>query len=85
MTLQASFVTPFIVDYAHEHPWVWALEILPVYDAIGRLKSHAHWQTDVIAGWALGTGIGYWSAKRQVPLSVQLLPGGISVGLSKRF
>jgi len=85
VTLQASFVTPFIVDYAREHPWVWGLEILPVYDAIGRLKSHAHWQTDVIAGWALGTAVGYWSAKRQVPLSVRILPGGISVGLSKRF
>jgi hypothetical protein len=85
VTLQASFVTPFIVDYAGEHPWVWALELLPIYDATARLKSHAHWQTDVIAGWALGTGVGYWSAKRQIPLSVQILPGGFSVGLSKRF
>jgi membrane-associated phospholipid phosphatase len=85
VTLQASFVTPFIVDYAHEHPWIWALEILPVYDAAARLKSHAHWQTDVIAGWVLGSGVGYWSAQRQIPLSVKLLPGGLSVGLYKRF
>lgn len=85
VTLQASFVTPFIVDYAHDHPWIWGLEILPVYDGIARLKSHAHWQTDILAGWALGTGVGYWSAKRQIPLSVQILPGGFSVGLSKRF
>jgi membrane-associated phospholipid phosphatase len=85
VTLQASFVTPFIVDYAHDHPWVWALEILPVYDATARLKSHAHWQTDVIAGWLLGSGAGYWSARREIPLSVQVLPRGFSVGLSKRF
>jgi PAP2 superfamily len=85
VTLQASFVTPFIVDHAREHPWVWALELLPIYDATARLKSHVHWQTDVIAGWALGTGVGYWSAKRQIPLSVQILPGGVSVGISKRF
>ncbi len=85
VTLQASFVTPFIVDYAHDHPWIWALEILPVYDAAARLKSHAHWQTDVIAGWVLGSGVGYWSAQRQIPLSVKLLPGGLSVGISKRF
>jgi hypothetical protein len=85
VTLQASFVTPFIVDYAKDRPWIWALEILPVYDAIARLKSHAHWQTDVIAGWALGTGVGYWSAKRQTPISVEILPGGLSIGLSKRF
>ncbi len=85
VTLQASFVTPFIVDYWREHPWVFALEALPVYDAVARLKSQAHWQTDVIAGWALGTGVGYWSTTRAIPISVQILPGGLSVGFSKRF
>src|SRR5581483_7470893 len=38
VTLQASFVTPFIVNYAHDHPWIWAMEILPAYDAAARLK-----------------------------------------------
>ncbi len=85
VTLQASFVTPFIVNYSAQHPWIWALEILPVWDAYARLKSQAHWQTDVIAGWALGTGVGYWSTTRGTPLSVQILPGGLSVGFSKRF
>jgi hypothetical protein len=85
VTLQASFVTPFIFDYQRAHPWIWALELLPIYDAAARLKSHAHWQSDVIAGWALGTGVGYWTTTRRVPLSVQILPGGISIGLSKRF
>jgi undecaprenyl-diphosphatase len=85
VTLQASFVTPFIANYAAEHPWVWSLEILPVYDALARMKSQAHWQTDVIAGWALGTAVGYWSTTRQVPLSVQFLPKGVSVGYYKRF
>ena len=85
VTLQASFVTPFIVDYWREHPWVFALEALPVYDAVARLKSQAHWQTDVIAGWALGTGVGYWSTTRAIPISVQILPGGLSVGFSRRF
>jgi membrane-associated phospholipid phosphatase len=85
VTLQASFVTPLIVNYAHDRPWIWALELLPIYDATARLKSHAHWQTDVIAGWVLGTGVGYWSTTRRIPLSVQILPGGLSVGISKRF
>ena len=85
VTLQASFVTPFIVDYARQNPWVWSLEALPIYDAIARLKSQAHWQTDVIAGWALGTGVGYWSTTRATPLSVQILPGGLSIGFYKRF
>jgi len=85
VTLQASFVTPFIVNYGRQDPWIWALELLPLYDAIARLKSQAHWQTDVIAGWALGSGVGYWSTTRAVPLAVQILPGGLSIGFSKRF
>jgi membrane-associated phospholipid phosphatase len=85
VTLQASFAAPFIANYGRQDPWVWALEILPLYDAFARLKSQAHWQTDVIAGWALGTAVGYWSTTRATPLSVQLLPGGLSVGFSKRF
>jgi hypothetical protein len=85
VTLQASFVTPIIVHYAKENPWIWTLEALPIYDSIARLKSHAHWQTDVIAGWALGSAIGYWSTTRQTPISVQILPRGFSVGVSKRF
>jgi PAP2 superfamily len=85
VALQASFVTPLIANYRKDTPWIWALEILPLYDSIARLKSQAHWQTDVIAGWALGSGVGYWSASRKIPISVQVLPGGVSVGLSKRF
>lgn len=85
VTLQASFVTPLIVHYARENPWIWGLEVLPLYDAFARLKSQAHWQTDVIAGWALGTGIGYWTSTWKTPLTVRVLPGGLSIGLSKRF
>jgi membrane-associated phospholipid phosphatase len=85
VTLQASFVTPLIVNYAKQNPWIWGLEVLPAYDAIARMKSQAHWQTDVIAGWALGTGIGYWTATWKTPLVVRVLPRGVSVGLSKRF
>jgi len=85
VTVQAAFVTPFIVDYAHDHPWVWGLELLPIYDGIARLKSQAHWQTDVLAGWALGTGVGYWAARRETPLFVQILPHGVTVGVMKHF
>lgn len=86
VTLQAGFVTPIILDEAARgHPWIWALELLPLYDGIGRLKQQAHWQSDVLAGWAVGTASGYWAAHRDTPLSVQILPGGISVGLQKRF
>lgn len=85
VTLQASFVTPLIINYQKQDPWIWALAALPVYDAIARLKSQAHWQTDVIAGGLLGAGFGYWATTRETPLFVQILPRGISVGFRKRF
>jgi PAP2 superfamily len=85
VTLQASFVTPFIVNYGRRNPWVWALELLPAYDAVARMKGQAHWQTDVLAGWALGTAVGYWSTTWKTPIFVQILPHGFSVGFSKRF
>jgi undecaprenyl-diphosphatase len=85
VTLQASFVTPFIAHYAATNPWVWSLELLPLYDSAARLKSRAHWQSDVLAGWALGSAIGYWSATRSTPLLVEVLPHGLTIGFSKRF
>jgi hypothetical protein len=85
VTLQASVVTPFIVNYAADNPWVWALEALPAYDAMARVKNQAHWQTDVLAGWALGTAFGYWSAKRNSPLFLQVMPDGIAVGIRTKF
>ena len=85
VTVQASFVTPLIVNYAHGNPWVWSLEVLPLYTGIARLKNQAHWQSDVIAGWALGTAVGYWSTRREVPFSVQILPRGLTVGISRSF
>ena len=85
VTLQASFVTPFIVTYADRQPWVWALEILPAYDAVGRVKQGAHWQTDVIAGWALGTAFGYFAAKNKSPFVLTILPHGFMVGLHSSF
>jgi undecaprenyl-diphosphatase len=85
VTLQANFVTPLIVKDAAQDPWVWALESLPVYDGIARMKSQAHWRSDVLAGWALGTATGLWAARRETALSVQLLPRGLTVGFSRWF
>lgn len=85
VTLQASFVTPFILHYRHRYPWIWAAELLPVYDAYGRLKSQGHWQSDVLAGWILGTAFGYWASRRKIPLLVEVLPHAVSVGFYKEF
>ncbi len=85
VTLQASFVTPIILNHSERDPWVWLLEALPVYDGVARMKSQAHWQSDVLAGWALGTAAGYWAVKRQVPLFVKWLPHGAAIGISTKF
>jgi len=85
VTLQASFVTPFIVNYGRRYPLVWALELLPAYDAMARMKAQAHWQTDVLAGWALGTAVGYFATTWNTPLFVQILPHGLTVGFARRF
>ena len=49
------------------------------------MKTHGHWQTDVLAGAALGTAVGYWASQRHRSLLVSWLPGGFSVGYVKHF
>jgi membrane-associated phospholipid phosphatase len=85
VTAVTAVVTPFMVRYGSEHPAVYALAALPVYDAIARMKTHGHWQTDVLAGAALGGAVGYWASQRQHSLLVGWLPGGFSVGYVKHF
>lgn len=85
VTLVASAVTPFVVRYGAEHPAVYALELLPLYDSIARVKVRGHWQSDVLVGWALGTGFGIWSARTDHPVILSWLPGGFQVGIVRRF
>lgn len=86
VTEVSSIVTPFILEYRHDNPAVYALELLPVYDGIARMKLQAHWQSDVLAGFALGTGFG-WIMHRNpdTPYILSVMPHGIYVGISKRF
>lgn len=81
----SAAVTPFIVNYGDEHPAVYALAVLPAYDAVARMKVHAHWQSDVLVGALVGTGVGLWAAHRDSPLIVGWLPGGFSVGYVHHF
>src|SRR5436190_13385254 len=76
----SGIVTPYIFEYAHDHPSVWTLELLPAYDAIARVRVGAHWQTDVLAGWALGTATGYLAWRHESPVIVGILPHGFNVG-----
>jgi undecaprenyl-diphosphatase len=80
-----SIITPFVLEYRKDHPAIYALEVLPVYTAIGRLKVQAHWQTDVIAGFAIGTAWGVLARRRENPLILNLLPDGVEIGWRKRF
>ena len=81
----SAAVTPYILEYQHDHPWIWALELLPAYDAAARIKSQAHWQTDVLAGWAIGGAIGYYAHTVNSPWSLGLMPHGVQVGFRTRW
>ena len=78
-------VTPFILEYGSDHPAVWGLALIPVFDGVARVRSQAHWQTDVLASWIIGAGIGYYAHSRQTSLSVGILPGGFTVGWKTKF
>jgi undecaprenyl-diphosphatase len=81
----ASAVTPFVLEYGAEHPAVYALELLPAYVAVGRVKVQAHWQSDVLAAFALGTAVGYYAHGRSSSLSVGILPGSVTIGWRTKF
>lgn len=85
VTFVSAAITPFVLEYGEEHPAVYALELLPAYDAIARMKVGGHWQTDVLAGFALGTAAGYLAHQRDNPWLLGVLPGGFAVGLKVRF
>jgi len=80
-----AIVTPFIAEYGQDHHAVWVLAALPLYDGMARMKSQAHWQSDVLAGIALGVGTGLYAGHEKHNWLVQALPGGMSVGYKKSF
>ena len=85
VSAMAGMVTPFVLEYGHDHPAVYALELLPAYTAIARMRVRAHWQTDVLAGWAIGTASGFYAHSRDSPFILSALPTGVSVGTASRW
>lgn len=81
----AALVTPYILQYAREDPWVYSLLLVPVYVGAGRIRNQAHWQTDVLAGWAVGGLTGWYAHSREIPITVQALPHSITVGWHHSF
>jgi len=84
-SVAAGLVTPYILEYGSEHPATYLLALLPLYVGAGRIKNQAHWQTDVLAGWAVGGLSGWYAHSRDVPIMVELLPHGVAVGMHKEF
>ena len=85
VTLVTSAVTPFMFEYGDDYPAVYALAALPIYDAIARVKTQAHWQTDILAGAALGAVTGYVAHERDTPFILRVLPHGFMVGIRKQL
>lgn len=85
VTATTAIVTPFVLEYGHDYPAVYALELLPLYDAEARMKVWGHWQTDVLAGYAIGTLAGYYAHSRKMPFTVSVLPCGLTVGWKHKF
>jgi len=81
----SAIVTPYVLEYHHDYPAVWALELLPAYDAIARMKVQAHWQTDVLAGFAIGFAGGYYAHGRDHPIILSVLPDGFHVGFRRKW
>ena len=86
VTVTSAIITPLVLEYRHDHPAVYALELLPLYDAIARVKVQGHWQSDVLAGFALGTAAGYYMQRRtRTPLVLSIMPHSIYLGLRRTF
>ena len=83
--VSAALVTPYVIEYAHDYRATYALLLLPLYVGAGRIKNQAHWQTDVLAGWAVGGLSGWFAHSRETPFMIQLLPHGFQVGYKTQF
>jgi hypothetical protein len=84
-SVAAALVTPYIIEYGRDDPAVYALLLLPLYVGAGRIKNQQHWQTDVLAGWAVGGLSGWYAHERDVPIMIELLPHGVEVGMKAKF
>lgn len=81
----AGLVTPYVIEYARDFPAAYGLLLLPLYIGAGRIRNQAHWQTDVLAGWAVGGLSGWYAHSRETPILIEVLPHGFAVGFKTSF
>lgn len=81
----SAMVTPFVMEYGRDNKAAYLLEALPVYDAIARMKVRGHWQSDVLAGFALGSASGYLAHSLDTPFILNVMPKGVMVGYHARW
>ncbi len=80
-----ALVTPYILEYQDDYPWVNLLWALPLHQMGGRVKAQAHWQSDVIAGALAGFASGYWASHRESPLILYFDGDKVITGLKYKF
>jgi undecaprenyl-diphosphatase len=83
--LMSSFATPLILNFHDDYPAVWALALLPLYMGKARMASQGHWLTDVLAGAALGAGMGYLAYREDQPFVLRITGNGFYAGLKVKF
>jgi undecaprenyl-diphosphatase len=85
VTLATAAVAPFIMEYGRDRPEVWALAAIPFWMGLARINVQAHWQTDVLGGWALGLATAWLATKPDSPLVLRVFGDGGFVGLRYRW
>lgn len=81
----AAIVTPFVLEYQDENPWVHALWLLPIHQMLGRYNDNRHHISDVIAGFGVGFISGYIANKMDTPMFLTFTDDGVYGGLSLDF
>ena len=83
--LMSAFATPLILNFHEEYPAVWGLALLPLYMGKARMASQGHWLTDVLAGAALGAGMGVLAYDQSQPFVLRITGNGVYAGLKVKF
>jgi membrane-associated phospholipid phosphatase len=85
VSLATAVVLPFVIEYAPDHPAAWTLLAIPAYVSVARVRSQAHWPTDLIGAWLIGAGSAWLAVRRDSPLVLSAFGDGAFVGLRYRW